>query len=148
MKILIIGNGGREHAIAWKINKDDPSTEIFCAPGNAGTALVGKNIAIDVEDITGIVSWASQNKPDLAIVGPEMPLCLGLVDELEKIGVRAFGPSKAAAQLEGSKKFAKEIIHAAQVPTARCAIVHTEIQARQAVATFGIPVVRRRFSQC
>ncbi len=141
MKILIIGNGGREHAIAWKVHKDNPQAEIFCAPGNAGTALVGKNIAINAENIASLVSWASQNKPDLAIVGPEMPLCLGLVNELEKIGVRAFGPSKAAAQMEGSKKFAKEVMNAAQVPTARWAIVHTVAEARQAIATFGIPVV-------
>ncbi len=141
MKILIIGNGGREHAIAWKVHKDNPHAEIFSAPGNAGTALLGKNIAINAEDSAGMVSWASQNKPDLVIVGPEMPLCLGLVDELTAIGIRAFGPSKAAAQMEGSKKFAKEIMNAAQVPTARCSIVHTVAEARQAIATFGIPVV-------
>lgn len=141
MKILIVGNGGREHAIAWKIRKDDPSTEIFCAPGNAGTAAVAKNIAIPSDDLESITHWAAMNRPDLTIVGPEVPLCLGLVDALEKVGVPAFGPSKAAAQMEGSKKFAKEIMNAAQVPTAGCAIVHTEAEARKAIAQFGIPVV-------
>ncbi len=141
MKILIVGNGGREHAIAWKIRKDDPSAQIFCAPGNAGTATVAKNIAMQAEDIEGISNWAAQNKPDLTIVGPEVPLCLGLIDALEKVGVPAFGPSKAAAQMEGSKKFAKEIMNAAQVPTAGCAIVHNEAEARAAIAKFGIPIV-------
>ena len=141
MKILIIGNGGREHAITWKVRKDSPSAEIFCAPGNAGTALQATNLDIASDDIAGITAWASANKPDLSIVGPEVPLCLGLVDELQKLGLAAFGPSKAAAQMEGSKKFAKEIMNAAQVPTARCAIVHTETEARKAIAEFGIPVV-------
>lgn len=141
MKILIIGNGGREHAITWKVRKDSPSAEIFCAPGNAGTALQATNLDIASDDIAGITAWASANKPDLSIVGPEVPLCLGLVDELQKLGLAAFGPSKAAAQMEGSKKFAKEIMNAAQVPTARCAIAHTETEARKAIAEFGIPVV-------
>ena len=141
MKILIIGNGGREHAITWKVRKDDPSAELFCAPGNAGTATLATNLNLASDDIVGITNWATANHPDLTIVGPEVPLCLGLVDELEKIGLRAFGPAKAAAQMEGSKQFAKEIMNAAQVPTARCTVVRTEAEARQAVASFGIPVV-------
>lgn len=141
MKILIIGDGGREHAIAWKIQKDNPEAELFCAPGNAGTDVIAENIPIKADDIMEIVSWAVENKPDIAIVGPEMPLCLGVVDELTKRGIPTFGPSKAAAQLEGSKKFAKEIMISAQVPTARSTVVRTEKEARAAVEDYGIPVV-------
>ena len=141
MNILIIGNGGREHAIAWKIRKDDPNAKLFCAPGNAGTAAIAENLPIQADNIKGIVKWTVENKPDLTVVGPEVPLCLGLVDELTKRGLPAFGPSKAAAQMEGSKKFAKEVMTAAQVPTARSTIARTEAEARAAVADFGIPVV-------
>lgn len=141
MNILIVGNGGREHAIAWKIHKDDPSAKIFCAPGNAGTAAIAENLQIEADNIKGIVKWAVENKPDLTVVGPEVPLCLGLVDELTIRRLPAFGPSKAAAQMEGSKKFAKEVMTAAQVPTARSTIVRTEAEARAAVNDFGIPVV-------
>ena len=141
MNILIIGNGGREHAIAWKIRKDDPNAKLFCAPGNAGTAAIAENLPIQADNIKGIVKWTVENKPDLTVVGPEVPLCLGLVDELTKRGLPAFGPSKAAAQMEGSKKFAKEVMTAAQVPTARSKIARTEAEARAAVADIGIPVV-------
>ena len=106
MKILVIGNGGREHAIVWKLRADDPSAKLFCAPGNAGTAAIAVNIAIAADDVPSIVNWAQVNKPDLVVVGPEVPLCLGLVDALATVGIPAFGPCKAAARLEGSKKFA------------------------------------------
>jgi len=141
MKILVIGNGGREHAIVWKLRADAPSADLFCAPGNAGTAAIATNIAIAADDIPSIVNWAKSNQPDLVVVGPEVPLCLGLVDELAAAGIRAFGPCKAAARLEGSKAFAKEIMAAAQIPTARCTVVHSADEARRAVAEFGIPVV-------
>ena len=141
MKILVIGNGGREHAIVWKLRADDPSAKLFCAPGNAGTAAIAVNIAIAADDVPSIVNWAQVNKPDLVVVGPEVPLCLGLVDALATVGIPAFGPCKAAARLEGSKKFAKEVMAAAQIPTARCAVVRTAEEARKAVAEFGIPVV-------
>ncbi len=138
---MIIGNGGREHAIAWKVRKDDSSADIFCAPGNAGTASIGQNVNIAADDVSGIVKWAAENKPDLVIVGPEVPLCGGVVDALSEIGVKAFGPCAAAARLEGSKSFAKEIMNAAAVPTARCRIVRTPQEAQEAVSEFGIPVV-------
>ena len=141
MKILVIGNGGREHAIVWKLRADDPSAKLFCAPGNAGTAAIAVNIAIAADDVPSIVNWAQVNKPDLVVVGPEVPLCLGLVDALATVGIPAFGPCKAAARLEGSKKFAKEVMAAAQIPTARCAVVRTADEARTAVTEFGIPVV-------
>lgn len=141
MKILVIGNGGREHAIVWKVRKDDPAVELYCAPGNAGTASIATNLSIKADDIEGIVAWAVENNPDLVIVGPEVPLCLGLVDALTKKGIRAFGPCQAAAQMEGSKKFAKDIMLSAGVPTARCAVVHTPEEARAKIKEFGIPVV-------
>lgn len=141
MKILLIGNGGREHAIAWKLHKDDPDARIFCAPGNAGTASIAQNIPFSATDIDGIADWANEQKPDFAIVGPEAPLCLGLVDRLSEIGIPTFGPVKEAARLEGSKAFAKDVMREAQVPTAAARIVRTEAEAREAVAQFGIPVV-------
>ncbi len=141
MKILVIGSGGREHAIAWKLHKDDPAARIFCAPGNAGTAEIAQNVPVSAENIDGLVAWASENRPDFTVVGPEVPLCLGVVDAFAKAGLEAFGPTRAAARLEGSKAFAKEVMHAAQVPTAEAETVRTEAEARAAVSRLGIPVV-------
>lgn len=141
MKILVIGNGGREHAIAWKLHKDDPSAVVFCAPGNAGTAEVATNVPVGAGDIAGLLAWALENRPDFTVVGPEVPLCLGIVDAFEKEGLATFGPTAAAAKLEGSKAFAKEIMKAAQVPTAAAEVVHSEAEARAALAKIGVPVV-------
>ena len=117
MKILVVGSGGREHAIAWRLAQDEAKHEIFCAPGNAGTQDVATNVALKADDVAGIVAWAKAEKPDLVVVGPEAPLVIGLVDALEKEGVAAFGPVAAGARMEGSKRFAKEIIDAVGVPT-------------------------------
>ena len=141
MKILIIGNGGREHAIAWKLHKDEPSHQLFCAPGNAGTARIATNLPLSATDVPGILAWTETEKPDFAVIGPETPLCLGLADKLTALGVPTFGPVEAAARLEGSKAFAKEVMKAAQVPTADARIVHTAEEARATVREFGIPVV-------
>ena len=119
MKILVVGSGGREHAIAWRLSNDPVKHEIFCAPGNAGTASVAQNVPVGAEDIDGIVSWARLNNPELVVVGPEAPLVKGLVDELTKIGIPSFGPVAAGARMEGSKRFAKEIMDAAGVPTGK-----------------------------
>ena len=113
MKILVVGSGGREHAIAWRLAQDDERHDIFCAPGNAGTAAVATNVAVGAEDVAGIVAWARANNPDLVVVGPEVPLVKGLVDALLSIGVPTFGPVAAGARLEGSKRFAKEVMDAA-----------------------------------
>ena len=118
MKLLLIGGGGREHALAWKLSQDRARPQLFCAPGNAGTAGLGENLDLAAENVPGLLAWARREKPDLTVVGPEAPLCAGLVDLFQGIGLRAFGPSKAAAQLEGSKAFTKEILRAAGVPTA------------------------------
>ena len=118
MKVLVVGSGGREHALAWKISKSPRLTRLWVAPGNAGTALEAENVPIAADDIAGLVAFAKKEKVDLVAVGPEVPLTLGLVDALAKEKIRAFGPSKAAAQLEGSKVFCKLLLRQADVPTA------------------------------
>ena len=118
MKALIIGNGGREHAIAWKISQSPRTDRVFVAPGNAGTAMDAENVDLAVTDTAGIIKFAKQNDVGVTIIGPEVPLCEGLVDAMTDEGLRVFGPSKAAAQLEGSKVFCKKILRAADVPTA------------------------------
>ena len=110
MKILVVGSGGREHAIAWRLAQDEERHEIFCAPGNAGTAGVAANVDLKADDVEGIVAWAKAERPDMVVVGPEAPLVIGLVDALEKEGIVAFGPVAAGARMEGSKSFAKEIV--------------------------------------
>ncbi len=118
MKVLVVGNGGREHALAWKLASDSRRPEIFCTPGNAGTAELGTNLSFAATDLVGIRGWCVEHKPDLVIIGPEAPLCAGLTDILEAEGIRVFGPCKAAAELEGSKDFAKAIMKSGGVPTA------------------------------
>ena len=117
MKILVVGGGGREHAIAWRLAQDEEKHEIYCAPGNAGTAAVATNVAIGAEDVAALAKWAREHNPDLVVVGPEAPLVKGLVDALLSIGIPAFGPVAAGARMEGSKRFAKEVMDAAKVPT-------------------------------
>lgn len=141
MKILVIGNGGREHALVWKLAQDSCQPVIYCAPGNAGTAALAENLPIGAEDVPAIVAWAKEHRPDLVVVGPEAPLCAGVTDALEAEGIKVFGPSRAAAELEGSKSFSKEVMEAADVPTAR---FRTYTDADKAIAgldDFGLPVV-------
>jgi phosphoribosylamine--glycine ligase len=118
MKILLIGSGGREHAIAWRLRRDDPAVELFTAPGNAGTAQLGANLPISATDLDGLLAWAQRERPDLTIVGPEAPLCAGVVDHFESAGLPIFGPNRAAARLEGSKVFTKQILLKHGLPTA------------------------------
>lgn len=141
MKILVVGSGGREHALAWRLSKDAEGHDLYCAPGNAGTAAIAKNVPIKVEDVEGIVYWAVENKPDLVVVGPEAPLVLGLVDALEAEGIKAFGPVAAGARMEGSKRFAKEVMFAAGVPTGRAEVFKDPAKAKAALAAYGLPVV-------
>lgn len=117
-KVLIIGNGGREHALAWKIASSPLVDQVYVAPGNAGTAQEAINVPIPVSDKAAIVQFAREQSIDLAIVGPEAPLVDGLVDDLQAAGIRTFGPSAAAAELEGSKVFCKNLLHTADIPTA------------------------------
>lgn len=141
MKILVVGSGGREHAIAWRLAQDEAKHEIFCAPGNAGTQDVATNVALKADDVAGIVAWAKAEKPDLVVVGPEAPLVIGLVDALEKEGVAAFGPVAAGARMEGSKRFAKEIMDAAGVPTGKAEVFTDAAKAKAALPDYGLPVV-------
>jgi phosphoribosylamine--glycine ligase len=141
MNVFVVGGGGREHALVWKIAQDSSNPVIYCAPGNAGTAGLATNVPIAAEDVPGLVAWAREHRPDLTVVGPEVPLCAGLVDELEAIGLRAFGPSRAAARMEGSKRFAKEVMIAAGVPTARAQSFTSTDAACASLAAFGLPVV-------
>ena len=141
MKILIIGSGGREHALAWKLANDSRRPEIFCAPGNAGTAALATNLPLAAEDIDGTLKWAVEHRPDLTVVGPEAPLCEGITDRFEAEGLRVFGPCKAAAALEGSKAFSKEIMEAAGVPTAESRSFSDYETAARYVRERGAPIV-------
>jgi phosphoribosylamine---glycine ligase len=118
MKTLIIGQGGREHVLAWKLAQSPLVTEVFCAPGNAGTAAEARNVPLSATDIPAIVQFAKREKIGLTVVGPEAPLVLGLADALEGEGLKVFGPSQKAAELEGSKTFSKNLMRQAGVPTA------------------------------
>lgn len=118
MKVLIVGSGGREHALCWKLSSSPRVSKVFVAPGNAGTAAEATNVPIPTTDKAGIVRFAKENQIDLVVVGPEAPLVAGLVDDLQAAGIRAFGPTAAAAELEGSKVFCKNLLHTADVPTA------------------------------
>jgi len=118
MRILVVGGGGREHALVWKIGQSPLAEKVFCAPGNPGTARLAENVAIAADDVEELARWAVENRIDFVVVGPEAPLVLGLADRLAEAGVAVFGASAAAARLEGSKAFAKEVMAAAGIPTA------------------------------
>ena len=141
MKILVVGSGGREHAIVWRLKQDAEEHELYCAPGNAGTAAVAANLPVKADDIPGIVAWAKTEKPDLVVVGPEAPLVAGLVDALSAAGITAFGPVAAGARIEGSKRFAKEVMDAAGVPTGMAETFTDAAKAKAALPAFGLPVV-------
>ncbi|MBN1671307.1 MAG: phosphoribosylamine--glycine ligase [Kiritimatiellae bacterium] len=141
MKVLVVGGGGREHTLAWKLANDSRKPEIFCAPGNAGTAALGTNVAIKAEDVEALAGWARAQRPDLTVVGPEAPLCGGLVDALEADGLRAFGPNKAAAAIEGSKVFSKDVMTAAGVPCAHSAAFTDPAQALAYLRSQPVPIV-------
>ncbi|MEM1159061.1 MAG: phosphoribosylamine--glycine ligase [Verrucomicrobiota bacterium] len=141
MKILIVGNGGREHAIGWSLQKDSRVSELYFAPGNAGTARIGTNLDMAATDLDSIAAWAEAEQPDLTVVGPEAPLCLGLVDRLYELGLKAFGPDKQAAQLEGSKVFTKNLMNLAKIPTAESAAFTDAKPALEYVVTAELPLV-------
>jgi phosphoribosylamine---glycine ligase len=141
MKILVVGSGGREHALVWKLANDSHRPEVFCAPGNAGTAELGVNLDISASDLSSLLAWAKANKPALTVVGPEAPLCEGLTDRFQAAGFKVFGPSQAAARLEGSKVFAKEIMVAAGVPTARFRPFSDASAAKTYIRENGAPIV-------
>jgi phosphoribosylamine--glycine ligase len=143
VKVLVVGGGGREHALAWKLTQSSGVSEVFVAPGNAGTALEPKlqNVAIPADEIAGLLQFAKEQRIDFTVVGPEVPLSLGIVDAFAAAGLRIFGPTRAAAQLEASKAFAKDFLARHQIPTARYE-THTDIaDAEHCIKKFGAPVV-------
>ncbi|HUX46548.1 MAG TPA: phosphoribosylamine--glycine ligase [Desulfosporosinus sp.] len=139
LRVLVVGSGGREHALAWKLAQSPELECLYVAPGNAGTALW--NVAILAQDISALVEFALKEKIDLTLVGPEDPLSLGIVDAFQKAGLRIFGPTQAAAQLEGSKTFAKTIMESAKIPTAEWKMFEDSEQAKTYVRTIGAPCV-------
>jgi phosphoribosylamine--glycine ligase len=141
VNILLIGSGGREHALAWKISRSPDLKNLFIAPGNGGTALLGRNVDIKDDDIDGIVHFAGANNIDLVVVGPEAPLVLGLADALTRAGIACFGPCAFAAQLEGSKAFAKNMMRETGVPTAAFEVFDQYEKALEYVRTHPLPVV-------
>jgi len=141
MKVLLVGGGGREHALAWKLKRDDPSLEVISAPGNPGLAELGRCAAVGANDIAALTALARRERPALTIVGPEAPLAAGIVDAFRAERLPIFGPTAAAARIESSKSFAKELMLHARVPTAR-AERHTDAgAARRAARELGAPVV-------
>jgi phosphoribosylamine--glycine ligase len=141
MKILVIGGGGREHALVWSISKSADVTEVVCAPGNGGISQIARCIPVDVNNLQAMVDVVAIESPALTVVGPEVPLSLGLVDALEQRGMRVFGPTQAAARLESSKAFAKEFMQRNEIPTAAHAICTTLDEVREQLLRFSVPVV-------
>jgi phosphoribosylamine--glycine ligase len=141
MKVLVIGSGGREHALVWKLRQSPRVSQVYCAPGNGGIGEEAECLPADVKSIDSLVTVANQVSPDLTIVGPELPLALGVVDEFNRRGWHIFGPSKAAAQLESSKSFAKEFLQRHHIPTAHFAICDSIDDVHEALPHFHAPVV-------
>lgn len=141
MKVLVIGSGGREHAIAYKLNLSDKVSQIYAIPGNPGIASFGVNVSGSVEDIPFILNFAKENKIDFVVIGPEVPLCMGLADTLEENGFKVFGPRQKAAMLEGSKAFSKEFMIKHNIPTAKYVEVNDYENAINQLVNFSYPLV-------
>jgi len=141
MNILVIGGGGREHALVWKIAQSPLVSKIYCAPGNPGTATLAESVHIAVDQLDKLLAFAYEEKIDLTVVGPEQPLSLGIVDLFEAHGLKIFGPSKKAALIEGSKAFAKELMHKYSVPTAAYGLFTDLAEAETFIDRTGVPIV-------
>src|SRR6267154_6668866 len=141
MKVLVLGNGGREHALVWKLRQSARVSKLYCAPGNGGIADEAECLPVDLKTLASIVALGERVRPDLTVVGPELPLTLGVVEEFTRRGWPVFGPTKAAAQLEWSKSFAKEFLQRHRIPTAAYAICDSVEEVRDALAHFHVPVV-------
>src|SRR6202162_5659456 len=141
MKVLVLGSGGREHALVWKLRQSVRVSKLYCAPGNGGIADEAECLPVDLKSIPSMLALGEQLRPDLTVVGPEWPLTLGVVDEFTRRGWPVFGPTKAAAQLESSKSFAKEFLRRHRIPTAAYAICDSVGEVRAALAHFHVPVV-------
>jgi phosphoribosylamine--glycine ligase len=143
MKVLVVGSGGREHALVWKISQSPRVKKVYCAPGNPGTERIAENVPVKADDIQELKKFAALEKIDLTVVGPELPLTEGIVDEFEQVGLKCFGPYKIAAELEGSKVFAKQFMDRHKIPTGRFRIVDTPEAALKVLhsGVFDFPVV-------
>ena len=141
MKILILGSGGREHALAWAVKRSARVTEVVCAPGNGGISQLARCVPVNLKDLAAMISVAELERPDLTIVGPELPLSLGIVDALQERGLRTFGPTRAAAMLETSKGFAKEFLQRHNIPTGNFAVCSTAAEVEKAIDFFHAPIV-------
>ncbi len=141
MKILVIGGGGREHALVWKISQSPLAEKVFCAPGNPGTAQLAENIAIGVDELDKLLAFARENSVDLTVVGPEQPLSLGIVDLFEQHGLKVFGPDRGAALIEGSKAFSKDLMQKYDIPTAAYGVFTDLAAAEEFITRTGAPIV-------
>jgi phosphoribosylamine---glycine ligase len=141
MKILVVGTGGREHALVWKLGRSADAERIFCAPGNAGTAEIAENISISAGDLTALVRFAKENRIDLTVIGPDDPLAAGIVDLFIAERLRAFGPTKSAARIEASKIFAKELMRGQKIPTAEARTFSDSSEALEYCERLKFPVV-------
>ena len=141
MKVLVIGSGGREHALVWKLRQSPRVTKIYCAPGNGGISAEAECVNADLKSVDSLVAVANQIQPDLTVVGPEVQLQLGIVDEFNKRGWPVFGPTQAAAQLESSKSFAKEFMQRHRIPTAHYAICNSPAEVKHELSRFSAPLV-------
>ena len=141
MKVLVVGSGGREHAICWALKKSPKVTELYCAPGNGGIGEIARCVDVKATDIPGMVAWAKEHSIDFVMVAPDDPLAMGMVDALEAEGIRAFGPRKNAAIIEGSKAFSKELMKKYGIPTADYAVFTDKEQALSYVEKQGAPIV-------
>jgi len=141
MNILLLGSGGREHALAWKMAASPLTERLFCTPGNAGIAQEAECVALDIADHAEVIAFCRNSKIDLVVVGPEAPLCAGIVDDLEAAGIKTFGPTKAAARLEGSKGFTKDLCRANGIPTAAYERFNAAAPAKAYLRTRGAPIV-------
>jgi phosphoribosylamine--glycine ligase len=141
MKVLVLGSGGREHALVWKLRQSSRVSKLYCAPGNGGIADEAECLPVDLKSLQSMIALGERLRPDLTIVGPELPLMLGVVDEFTQRGWPTFGPTKAAAQLESSKSFAKEFLRRHRIPTAPYAICDSVDEVRAGLSHFHVPVV-------
>ena len=141
MKVLVVGSGGREHALVWKISQSPMVDKIYCAPGNAGIGQMAECVAIKAEDLDGLLEFAVQNEIGLTVVGPEVPLTMGIVDKFQEKGLKIFGPSGRAAEIEGSKTFAKDLMAKYGIPTAKYGAFTDAAEAKAFLAEVGLPCV-------
>src|SRR5919109_617912 len=141
MNVLLLGSGGREHALAWALAASPILSRLYCAPGNAGIAEAAKCVALDINDHAAVVRFCKDNRIDLVVVGPEAPLVAGIADDLAAHRIKVFGPSKAAARLEGSKGFAKDLCRACKIPTASYQRFKDAAAAKRYAAAQKLPIV-------